>query len=329
MCYAMGVCSTDQEVEVTTAAATAIGTLTVTSWDAQAFDTVEAARGKTDAIVEPKLDGIRLLCQVTADGSVRLWTRNGNDKAKYAVKIAEEIGAKFPAGTWIDAEAVTMTVDAEGRVVNDWGGAQSILGGNPKPLKAQERLSLVVFDLMAHGGIDARPAPFAARRGLLEKIFDAHDWERLSLVFQMPAVEESHEILLAQGFEGSMVKSLRAPYGSGRRGKGLGKIKARWTLDAIVMGAKPGEGSFAGLVGAIIFGQYDESGELVERGKCSGMDFKTRVWMTEHLDELVAKQQVIEVAHNGVLPGCDGLRHPQFKRLRDDKDAASVTLHDK
>lgn len=314
----------------TTATAALIGETWVDSWDAQAFDSVVEAAAGHAAVVEPKEDGIRLLCQVTDTGHVRLWTRNGNDKAKHAVKVTAEIAANFPPGSWIDAEAVTRTLDKQGRIVNDWGGAQSILGGNPKPIAQQEPLALVVFDVMAHGGIDARSLPFRSRRTLLESIFDGGDFRKLSLIRQLPAVEESHEILMALGHEGSMVKWEMAPYSSGKRGRGLGKIKGRWTLDAIVTGAKPGEGSFKGLVGAVIFSQHDPAtGKLIERGKCSGMDFKTRQWITEHLDELVAGKAVIEVAHNGALKDGGPVRHPRFLRFRTDKDAAQVTLHDK
>lgn len=304
-----------------------IGSALVLPWNAEAFTTVAEARGKQESVLEPKLDGFRLLAQVTDDGTVHLWTRNWNDKAKRAVAIAAEICAQFPPGTWIDGEAVTMTVDDKGRVIMGSNKTSTILGGNPKPLKLQEQLTFIVFDLMAHGGIDARSLPFGSRRQLLERIFDAEGFDRVSLVPQFEAIEETHEVLLMQGFEGSMVKHLRAPYGSGKRGGGQGKVKAKWTLDAFITGAKPGEGSFTGLVGAIVFSQVTEDGTILERGKCSGMDFKTRVWLTENLDELIANRQVVEIKHNGTLPGTDGLRHPQYKGLRSDKVWSDCEVH--
>jgi ATP-dependent DNA ligase len=302
--------------------------LKVRSWDADPFTTVAEARGSQDSVIEPKLDGIRLLAEVTDDG-VRLWTRNGNDKSKHAVKIAAEIGVRFPAGTWLDGEAVTMSI--EDGAVHHWGKAQSILGGNPKPLAAQEPLTYVVFDMMAHGAIDARSLPFFNRRSLLETAFGNGEWERVSLVPQYPAVEETHEILLAQGFEGSMVKHLKARYASGQRGKGMGKIKGKWSLDAFIIGSEPGKPDSwiakEGLIGTVVFAQHDENGKVVERGRCSGMSYEMRKWLTENLDALIAKKQVIEVTHNGVMPS-GGIRHPRFIRVRDDKDASEVTLHD-
>lgn len=302
--------------------------LKIESWDADAFTTVAEARGNQDSVIEPKLDGFRLLAEVTEDG-VKLWTRNGNDKAKHAVKIAAEIASKFPPGTWLDGEAVTMSVE-EG-AVHHWGGVQSILGGNPKPLAAQEPLTYIVFDMMAHGAIDARSLPFFNRRSLLETVFGGEGFERVSLVPQYPAVEETHEILLAQGFEGSMVKHLKARYASGKRGKGMGKIKGKWSLDAFIVAGEPGKPDSwiakEGLIGKVVFAQHDENGNVVERGRTSGMTYEMRKWLTENLEELIAKKQVIEVAHNGVMPS-GGIRHPRFIRVRDDKDASQVTIHD-
>jgi ATP-dependent DNA ligase len=127
-----------------------------------------------------------------------------------------------------------------------------------------------------------------------------------------------------------MVKWLDAPYGSGKRGAGWWKLKPQATVDVVVMGYKPGEGSFEGLVGAIMFGQYD-NGKLIYRGKCSGMDLTERYDFTENADDYIGT--VIEVAHMGLMePSSEyplgAFRHPQFKRTRPDRNAESVVRHD-
>jgi ATP-dependent DNA ligase len=131
-----------------------------------------------------------------------------------------------------------------------------------------------------------------------------------------------------------VVKWLDAKYSSGKRGLGWLKIKPQSTADAIIMGFKPGTpgSSFDGKVGAIIFGQHDDDGNLVERGRCSGMDWSLRCAMSA--DEEAYIGRVVEVAHFGVQkPNKENphgaLLSPQFKRFRDDeKTAAEVTIHD-
>lgn len=295
--------------------------------NAAAADTVASACAGRDSVLEPKLDGYRLLCYIGEDGP-HLYTRNGNDKAAHLPHVVEALLAnpdKFPVGTWLDGEATTLAV--EDGTVHDWGSLQSILGGNPKHRSVAEHASYTVFDLLAHRGIDARSLPFKARRGLLENLL-ADDCGPITLIPQLPATEEAHAQLLATGFEGSMVKWLDAPYRSGARGHGQFKLKGMATIDAIITGAKPGKNGFTGMVGSLIFSQYDDEGRLVERGHCSGMTFAMRRWLTDNLDSLVAKRQVIEIRHMGRLPGTEGLRHPQFKRIRDDKAPEDVIVHD-
>jgi ATP-dependent DNA ligase len=108
------------------------------------------------------------------------------------------------------------------------------------------------------------------------------------------------------------------------------RLKPQTTIDAVIMGFKPGENGFSGLVGAVVFGQYDENGTLVERGRCSGMDMRTRIDMTQNF-ESKWMGAVVEIAHMGVSIGegeSGRFRHPQFKRRRTDKALHEVVIHD-
>jgi ATP-dependent DNA ligase len=295
--------------------------------------TVEAACAEHAAVMEPKFDGIRLLAVTDDEGTCRTFTRSGNEQTGKLPAIEAALADALPPGSAVDAEAVAFGME-DGRLVQKWGGAQSVLGsGVAKAALASGSITLVVFDLLAHGGTDARGLGHGKRRSLLESVFEAaaFDPSRVTLVPQLAALEESHEALIAAGYEGSVVKHIDAPYASGARGKGWYRLKPQTTVDVIVTGYKPGENGFAGYVGAVHFGQYDDDGILVERGRCSGMDWDTRGDITAHEDEYLGR--VFELAHHGAMPPTDAkpygaLRHPQFKRWRDDKAPEEVTIHD-
>src|SRR5207302_2646143 len=67
--------------------------------------------------------------------------------------------------------------------------------------------------------------------------------------------------------EGAIAKELDAPYRPGER-KGMAKVKRVRTIDAVVVGWRPGKAQ--GTVGALILGLYDGD-ELRVVGHCSGL----------------------------------------------------------
>jgi len=279
----------------------------------------DATRGK-DSIIEPKFDGIRLLIRRDENG-VQMFARSGKSKTGKLPAIETLLESILPDGTWLDCEAVSFNLDG----TQDWGGAQSVLGSNVE--KAQliaGKIKLVVFDVLAYDNMDARSLPFRQRRELLEMIFDwTTNSDPIMLSPTMPATDEAHAANLEFGFEGSMLKHLDAPYQSGRRSKSSCKLKAQDTVDAIIIGSKPGRPDSwiakSGLVGAITFVHF-ENGEPIE-GACSGMTVSEREMITRQISTLIAEKAVIEVSYMTRMPG-GKLRHPQFKRIRDDKTAA-------
>jgi ATP-dependent DNA ligase len=279
---------------------------------------VAEACGSRDSVIEPKFDGIRLLINIAENG-VYAYSRSGKSKTGKLPAIEAELAANLPAGTWIDGEAVAFNKDG----TQDWGGAQSVLGsGVAKAAAASGVIRFVVFDLLAHGGLDARSLPLRQRRLLLEMIFANEDkFRNIILSPQGEASDEAHEVNLTLGFEGSMVKHLDAPYQSNRRSANSLKLKATDTVDAVITGFLPAEpGSWiaqAGYIGKIEFTHYQD-GVAIE-GRCSGMTTAERADFTARQAELIGT--VIEVSYMTRMPGTGKLRHPQFKRLRNDKTA--------
>jgi len=288
----------------------------------EAHSVEEAVASQRESILEPKFDGIRLLINVREDGGVRMYSRAGNDKSDRITLIEAEIASVFPPGTWLDAEAVDFNLDGS----QNWGGAQSVMSSLPaKAQAAQGNMRLIVFDLIAYGGEDGRGAMFQLRRELLEKIFDsnAEKLNRVMLSPQFEPTQETHDMLVAKGYEGTMIKDLVAPYSSGKRVNGSLKIKLVETVDVVITGYTDGEGKYTNMIGAVIFGQYTEDGTFIEkRGKCSGMTDAFREELTANKDKFIGT--TMEISFRTSMPdkntGLPNYRHPQFERIRWDKE---------
>lgn len=261
--------------------------------------------------MEPKLDGIRLLAIVDEEG-VNLYTRSGKAQHGKLPQVEAEL-ADLPVGTVLDGEIVAF-VEVGGKRMQDWGKAQSVMGSSVKRAASMaDTLTYVAFDLLAFNGVDIRALPLHKRRDALERALAPSD--HVEVIERIDPTEDNYDRLVSDGFEGAMVKQIESRYSSGARGRGWFKLKATDEVDVVIMGFQPGQDGFSNMIGAIIFGQYRD-GVLVERGKCSGMTMKVRQDMTDNPDKYIGT--AISVAHMGVMES-GKFRHPQFKRLRDDK----------
>jgi ATP-dependent DNA ligase len=289
--------------------------------NAKPVSTVKEAVGSHDAVMEAKLDGWRLLIHVTDDGTVEVYSRSGNRYTGKLPHIEAVIAEHFPAGTWLDGEAVAITLTADGRVIDDWGKAQTALTKNVALRSTREQISYHVFDLIAYDGGDFRRLPFRERRAALEVLFPAGGFGPVQLTPQLEPTQAGYDALVKTGYEGAMVKHLDACYASGARGAGWFKLKAEHTVDCFIIGFKDSE-TRAGCVGSAIIAQCDDDGNIVERGHSSGMDDPTREAMTADRAGWIGT--VVEIKFNKLMKPSKArphgaFRHPDIVRVRYDK----------
>jgi ATP-dependent DNA ligase len=116
--------------------------------------------------------------------------------------------------------------------------------------------------------------PLAERRARLERRVEAP--VDLTPVTSDP--EAAKEWL--HGAEGVIAKSPSAPYRPGER-KGMVKIKRVRTIDAVVMGWRPGKEEHT--VGSLILGLHDDAGRLRPVGHTSGFSAKEKRALPERL----------------------------------------------
>jgi ATP-dependent DNA ligase len=211
-------------------------------------------------VYEPKWDGFRALAFV--DGAdVYLQSRNGRPLRRYFPELS------FPDGAYVlDGEIVLF--DAQGRQDFD------ALGQRVHPAESRIRMlaeqtptRFVAFDLLAHDGETLLGLPQRERRARLEAFVEAP-------VDLCPATTDAAEAQpWLKDSEGVVAKELEAPYLPGER-TGMVKIKRVRTMDAVVMGWRPGKEE--GTVGSFILGLYDDAGQLRPVGHTSGFSAREK-----------------------------------------------------
>ena len=203
---------------------------------------------------EPKWDGFRAIAFVDGE-TVHLQSRNGRPLTRYFPEL------RFPPGRYVlDGEIVLF--DADGRQDFDALG-QRIHPAESRinMLAEQTPTRFIAFDLLAFGDESLLELPQRERRSRLEGMIAAP-------VDLTPCTEVPDEAQpWLQGAEGVIAKRQEAPYKPGER-VGMSKIKRVRTIDAVVMGWRPGKEE--GTVGSLILGLHDEDGKLRVVGHTSG-----------------------------------------------------------
>jgi ATP-dependent DNA ligase len=204
---------------------------------------------------EPKYDGFRAIAFVDGRECV-IQSRGGKPLSRYFPELS------FPEGRYVlDGEIV---IDGE-------DGVQDFDALQQRIHPAQSRIALlaqrtpssyIAFDLLAQDDEELISRPFRERRAALEQL--ARAGLRLT-----PFTRERSEAepWLLRG-EGVVAKDVGAPYRPGQR-TGMVKVKRARTIDAVVIGYRPGKEQ--GTVGSLILGLYDADGELHVVGHSSGL----------------------------------------------------------
>lgn len=205
-------------------------------------------------VYEPKWDGFRALAFVDGD-DVYLQSRNGRPLTRYFPELT------FPRGRYVlDGEIVLF--DAQGRQDFDALGQRIHPAKTRIDMLAKETPTrFVAFDLLALDDESLLELPQAERRDRLAQIVEKP-------VDLTPATEDPADAEpWLHGAEGVIAKRQDAPYRPGER-VGMTKIKRVRTIDAVVVGWRPGKEPDT--LGSLILGLYDDAGELRVVGHSSG-----------------------------------------------------------
>ncbi|MBL8698782.1 MAG: cisplatin damage response ATP-dependent DNA ligase [Alphaproteobacteria bacterium] len=295
---------------------------------------------------EWKWDGIRVQLVGTGDGSLRLFSRTGDD-----------IGAAFPefAGAAgfaavLDGELLAGTPD---RVAGFADLQQRLNRKSPGRAQIERHPAFLrLYDILFDGDDDLRTLDFVHRRRRLETWHRDHvagqaraRWLDLSPLLPAAAdwdeLERLRDQAEARGAEGLMLKRLDAPYVAGR-------IKGLWfkwkreprRVDAVLMYAQRGHGRRSSFYSDFTFGCWRADGELVPVGKAyfgftdddlARLDKWVRAHSIGRFGPVreVEKALVCELAFDAVQRSTRhksgvALRFPRIGRIRWDKPAAEA-----
>jgi ATP-dependent DNA ligase len=202
---------------------------------------------------EPKYDGFRAVAFVDGDETY-LQSRNGRPLSRYFPEL------QFPPGRYVlDGEIVAASFDTLGQRIHP---AASRIAR----LAEETPATYYAFDLLARDDDVLLEHSYDERRAALEALVTAP--VMLTDVVRTAADAEHwlHEA------EGVIAKEAAAPYRPGER-VGMIKVKRVRTVDAVVMGWRPGKAERT--VGAIILGLYDGD-HLRVVGHSSGFSAKEK-----------------------------------------------------
>jgi ATP-dependent DNA ligase len=210
-------------------------------------------------LYEPKYDGFRMI--VYRDGDeVYLQSRGGKPMNRYFPEVEAQLLAMPADRAVLDGEVV-ITVD----------GVQEFDLLSQRIHPAASRVELLsketpavflAFDVLAVGDEELLALPYAERRERLAAL-------DLGPVEVSPSTgdrEDAGQWLTGKS-EGVIAKRADSPYLPGER-KGMVKIKRMRTADCVVAAFRFGKEE--GVVGSLILGLYNASGELQVVGHTSG-----------------------------------------------------------
>jgi ATP-dependent DNA ligase len=275
---------------------------------------------------EPKYDGFRAVAFVDGE-EVYLQSRNGRPLSRYFPEL------RFAPGRYVlDGEIVASSFDTLGQRIHP---AASRIAR----LAEETPATYYAFDLLARDDEVLLELPYDERRAALE----AHVEAPVALTDVVRSAAQAQHWL--HEAEGVIAKEAGAPYLPGER-TGMIKVKRVRTIDAVVLGWRPGKAERT--VGALILGLYGEDGRLHEVGHSSGFTAKEKRELVDHLApyetgergsgepsrwtqgrdlEWVAlrPELVVEITFDHVSDG--RIRHgAKVQRWRDDKAPQACTV---
>jgi ATP-dependent DNA ligase len=232
---------------------------------------------------EPKWDGFRTLV-FRGDKEVLLQSRDKRPMNRYFPEVEAQLLSALTKRCVLDGEIVIASdggLDFEALLLRIHPAESRV-----RMLAEQMPASYVAWDLLAIGDEDLREAALSARRSRLETLFEEADGEvRLSpATLDRDLAEDWFRRFEGAGLDGVMAKRLDEPYKPGERT--MIKVKHRRTADCVVAGFRWHKNGTGTMLGSLLLGLYDDSGDLQHVGVTAAFTNAVRKSLVEELAPL-------------------------------------------
>ena len=216
-----------------------------------------------DYVYEVKWDGIRAMISLD-EGHIRIRGRNGMDVTEQFPELLIPEQAFRATSALFDGEIVCLEADGKPNFRNVIHRMQQKTEGGIERARAKNASVCYVFDCLY---LDGRPIvnePLTRRREWLQDAIKKGSAYRVSEVVEEGAV--FFQAVKEMGLEGIMAKQRNSPYLPGKRSDSWLKIKARQTLECVIIGYTKGKGDREASFGALHLAEADGA-ELKYLGK--------------------------------------------------------------
>ncbi|MEU1986334.1 non-homologous end-joining DNA ligase [Nocardia sp. NPDC019395] len=295
--------------------------------------------------VEMKWDGVRAIVVCTG-GVCRLYSRNRREITDSYPELATELTARAQGRELVlDGEIIAQTPDG----APSFGRLQRRMHVSrpTRALVAAVPAQLFLFDVLTDTGEDVTGLGYLDRRDRLQELGYTTAPVQTPPYWLDVAADRLIDAARDNRLEGIVSKRIDSAYLPGRRSRAWIKTPLRKTTEAIVAGWTTGHGGLHSSFGSLVLAGHDHTGHLVHIGNVgTGFTLAARGALRARLDEITRPGALFPLAAvvrgrggevhwvEPVLVGDieyreytgEGLRHPSWRGLRDDKAPEEVRV---